>query len=190
MGNLFRRWHTAGCLLGVSATTESRRRVTLFRVSIWRDRRAMLYVGSHRGGRLAGMWLPDLRPFPFWVQPLTGVGWFSMTTPQRTFTCVVPSHLLNGVTPSGSALTAFPSRFPRLITSLTRGEGAVTSSTRGAGVDGTHRLCYHRTCMDTQLRKSDATFVAHPPPQRAVSGEQVAHTRCSRRGGPRLHTTS
>ena len=52
-----------------------------------------------------------------------------MTTPQRTFTCVIHSHLLDGVALSDSALTVVPSRFPRLMTSRPQGEGAVTSFT-------------------------------------------------------------
>lgn len=111
LGNLSHLWLAAGYLLGVSASIESCKWVTLFRVSIWHDRRTVLYAGSRLGGRHARVWSHDLRPFPFWASLITGVGWFSMTTPQRTFTCVVHSHLLNGVTLSGSAFTAFPSRF-------------------------------------------------------------------------------
>ena len=100
----------AGCLLSVSTATESQQWVTLFRVSILRDRRTVLYAGSHE-------WTPYknvvVRPetVPVWASLLTDVGWVSMTTPQHTFTRVVHSHLLNGVVPVGLALTAFPSRF-------------------------------------------------------------------------------
>jgi hypothetical protein len=52
---------------------------------------------------------------PFWAcLCLLGnsqLGRFCLTTPHHTFTCVSHSHLLGGVVLSGSALTAFPSRF-------------------------------------------------------------------------------
>ena len=45
----------------------------------------------------------------------------------------------------------------------TPGEGAVTPPTWRVGVDDYGGLLYHLTYMDTQLRKSNATFAAHPP---------------------------
>lgn len=182
MGNLAHLRLAAGCLLGGSTATQSRRWVTLFRVSILRDRRTVLYAGSHASGRHARVWSHDLRPFPFWASLLTGVGWVSMTTPRCTFTCVIHSHLLNGVTSSGSMFTAFPSRFPRLRTSRTRGEGAVISPTREVGVGEQPDRLYHRTYMDTQLRKSMRLSPLIPRSARPVSSEQVAHTRWSRPG--------
>ena len=49
---------------------ESVKRVTLFRTSISRDVRTVLYAGSRVSERLSAMCPIDLETFPFWVQPV------------------------------------------------------------------------------------------------------------------------
>ena len=108
MGNLLSWWHTAGCLLDVSTAIESRQEITLFRVFILRDRRMVFYAGSRQGERHVAGCLhgPETIPIlgPACQSALAGS---SMTTPQCTFTCVIHSHLLDGVAQSDSVLTVF-----------------------------------------------------------------------------------
>jgi hypothetical protein len=43
--------------------------------------------------RLSAVCPIDLETVPFWASLSSGFGWFCMTTPQRTFSCLVHSHL-------------------------------------------------------------------------------------------------
>ena len=74
------------------------------------------------------------------------MGRAKFTTPLRTFTEVLLSHLLNEVTPSGSMLSAFPSRFPRLRTTRPQREGAVFRPPEREEL-----IIFYRTSMNTQL---------------------------------------
>lgn len=62
-------------------------------------------------------WQTRPRVIPFWASLLANVGWFCLTMPQRTFTCVHPTRVLNGVVLFGSALPPFLPCSRRLITS-------------------------------------------------------------------------
>lgn len=48
--------------------------------------------GLLTGERLSAVCLVDLETCPFWASLSSGFGWFCMTTPQRTLTCVVHSR--------------------------------------------------------------------------------------------------
>ena len=103
------RSHLAGYLLRVHGEC---RTVPPFRVSTLRDVRSVLYAGFRIECRLAFAWQTRPGTVPFWACPIASVGRFSLTTPHRTFTCVDPSCLLNGVAASGSRFTAFSSSLP------------------------------------------------------------------------------
>ena len=51
------------------------------------------------GVRLGRVCSQVLESCPFWASLLANVGWFSLTTPHHTFTCVHHSHLLGGDSP-------------------------------------------------------------------------------------------
>ena len=84
--------------------------------------------------RLSTLCPIDLETFPFWASLSSGFGWFCMTTPQRTFSCLVHSHF-----PGRSGCPVRPSRlfFPlstRVYQAHAEGRGCLPF-TREAGVD-------------------------------------------------------
>ena len=70
LGNLFSRRLIGGSLLDVSTAIENRRKITLFRMFIFRDRRMVLYAGPRLSERHCA--LPSARPeaLPFWGLPV------------------------------------------------------------------------------------------------------------------------
>ncbi len=59
--------------------------------------------------------------------------------------------------------------------------------TKGMGIDVSHKMCYHRTYLNTQLSRflvvSDHLILAiHPPDLCPVSDKRIAPTGCSRLG--------
>ena len=132
--------------------------------------------------------MPDrpLKPSPFGASLSSGFGWFCMTTPQCTFTCVIHSRFPGQ---SCSPVQQFWLFFPlstRVYQAHAEGRGCLPF-TEEAGV-APHEFCgvvaiplpqYHLPAWICSCENHKTTFAAHPPPLRAVSSEQVADTACS-----------
>ena len=115
---------------------ESVKRVTLFRLSISRDFRTVLRLrpGLVASERPSALCLIDLETAPFWASLPSGFGWFCMTTPQYTFSCLIHVYPFMGIVacPASSVVrfdfTGFSSRFRPAFTRRTPREGAVSRS--------------------------------------------------------------
>jgi hypothetical protein len=92
------------------------------------------------------------------------------------------SHLLDGITTSGSLYSAVSSRFSRLRTSRPGGDEAVSRTISAVGLDEITQLGYHRTNITLQLLKNSQPVLYRPAPdlERSVSGERVAPNQCTR----------
>ena len=121
---------------------ESARRVSPFRVSLWRGGRLLLYAGFSMGCTRIALGISAPESLPFWAGLLTSVDRLSLTTPHHSFTCFGRSHLLGG---DGFAWFKTYRRYFSLLTFdnqwLARGQVAVTPASE-------HRSCTH---VNTQL---------------------------------------
>ena len=113
---------------------------------------------------------------PFWASLLANVGWFSLTTPQHTFTHVHHGHLLGG--DSHVWLATYRHSIP-----LSTFENQ--SPAEGRGCHSRTREERGYTAMNTQLLRYNVliehvTFLPIPPADAKISGKRVAHTRCRR----------
>ena len=103
--------------------------------------------------RLLALCPIDLETVPFWASLSPGFGWFCMTTPQCTFSCLIHRRLPDLFC---SPVQQFRFFFPlstRVYQAHAEGRGCLPF-TREAGVDGIPLAQYHFACMDMQLRKS------------------------------------
>lgn len=124
--NLFRSLLTAGYLL---SSSESAKRITSFRLAVYRAVRVKLSTGFYGSERWSPFETPGPYPVPFWASLLSHVGLFPLT--MVPFVRIpIHRHLLAGVARLGSGLTRFSSRFPRLITSRAQGDDAFSCSQR------------------------------------------------------------
>ena len=122
---------------------------------------------------------------PFWASLLANVGWFCLTTPQCTFTCVHPSHLLGGDSPVWL-------RTHRLVIPLLTLENQ--SHARGKCCHSRTREERSCTAMNTQLLRYNVltehlTFPPIPPATRDFGRTGRTHrlqaTRLRRRQAER-----
>ena len=117
------------------------------------DLRLLLYAGI----RSSGCYVPldNLA----WIQSLLGLPLNQrrqvLLDDASTIASLVVSlsHLLDGITASGSHCSAFSARFCPLITSRGAGADAVTRTTAGVGLDDPKE--YHRTNIELELSKND-----------------------------------
>lgn len=126
-------WRISPCcrlrLVTCSVMIESESTVTSFRLLVCHALRAKLSTGFYGGEPWSPFISPGPYPVPFWASLLACVDLFPLTA--VSFVCIpAHRHLLAGVAWSGSRLTRFSSRFPRLITSRTQGDDAVPCSQR------------------------------------------------------------
>ena len=106
---------------------ESDNGVTSFRLLVCHALRAKPSTGFCGGKPWSPFASPGPYPVPFWASLLACVDLFPLTV--VAFVCIpAHRHLLAGVAWSGSRLTRFSSRFPRLITSRTQGDDAFLCS--------------------------------------------------------------
>jgi len=134
--------------------------------------------------RLSAVCPIDLETVPFWASLSSGFGWFWITTPQRTFSCLIRSRFPDRFCSPVQQLRLF---FP-LSTHATRRtprEGAVSCSPGRQGLLR-YRLRSIIYLHGYAVTKIKTTFAAQPPPLRVVSSEQVAHTGSSRTAAPPL----
>jgi hypothetical protein len=127
---------------------------------------------------------------PFWTRPVNQRRPVVLACPERsrrdastTASLVVNlSHLLDGITTSGSPYSAVSSRFSRLRTSRPGGDEAVSRTTSAVGLDEITQLGYHRTNITLQLLKNSQPVLYRPAPdlERSVSDERVAPNQCTR----------
>jgi hypothetical protein len=140
---------------------ESRQRVTPFRVSILRDRRVVLYVGSRLSECHVSAWQHGLRPIPFGpaTQPL---GRVCMTTPQPHLDSSLP--IVTCSTGRLIRLEAYRLSFPLSTRAYQfRAEGrCCLPFTREVRVDDYPCWEYHLTHMDTQLSKITRPLPLNP----------------------------
>ena len=119
--------------------------------------------------------LRNLIPVPVWASRLANVGWFCMTMPQYTFTCVTHSHLLGGIATSGSRL---PPSLPCTPTfddqSLAVGRCCLLT-TSWVGVTPTWTFSYQRAKLLLALCRSASILGS------IVSSERVAPPRAADR---------
>ena len=140
---------------------ESRQRVTPFRVSILRDRRAVLYAGSRLGECHVSAWQHGLRPIPFGpaIQPL---GRVCMTTPQPHLYSSLP--IVTCSTGRFVRLDAYRLSFPLSTVddqSLAEGRRCLPF-TGEVRVDDSPCWEYPLTHMDTQLSKITRPLPLNP----------------------------
>ena len=144
------------------------------------------------GYRLMPLGTPAPESSSFWASLLANVGWFCLTTPQCTFTCVHPSHLLGGDSPVWL-------RTHRLVIPLLTLENQ--SHARGKCCHSRTREERGYTAMNTQLLRYNMliehlTFLPIPPatrdfgqtgrtqcmePTRLISAQNQSRFRCCKR---------
>jgi hypothetical protein len=103
---------------------------------------------------------------PFWTRPVNQRRPVVLHDASTTASLIVNlSHLLDGITTSGSPYSAFSSRFSRLRTSRPGGDDAVSLTIEAVELDDTCRMRYHRININLQLLKSSGQlpFTAPPP---------------------------
>ena len=104
-----------------------------------------------------------------WIRSLLGLplnqrGQVLLDDASTTASLIVSlSHVLDGITMSGSSYAAVSARFWRLITSLTPRADAVTRTTAGVGLDNTKE--YHRTHIELELSKNKSVLCRPSPGQ-------------------------
>jgi len=134
--------------------------------------------GLFTSERLSTMCPIDLETFPILGQPdlSSGFGWFCMTTPRCTFSCLIHSRFPGQFC---SPVQQFQLFFPlstRVYQAHAEGRGCLPF-TREAGVVLIPLAQYHCPAWICSY-EDQTTSAAHPLPLRAVSSEQVAHIAC------------
>ncbi|MBI1877894.1 MAG: hypothetical protein HYR94_06650 [Chloroflexi bacterium] len=165
-------------MVACSVKSESLKRVTPFPNSMGRDRRLLLYAGIRSSDCYVSLdnvaWIPSLLGLP-----LNQRGQVLLDDASTIASLIVsPSHLLDGITMSGSPYSAFSSRFCLLRTSRQAGDEAVTRTTAGVGLDDTRE--YQHTNIELELSKNKGVLCRPSPGHKLVSGERIAPSACSR----------
>jgi hypothetical protein len=92
--------------------------------------------------------------YPFWTGPINQRWPVLLDDASTTASLVVNlSHLLDGITKSGSSYSAVSSRFSRLRTSRPGGDDAVSLTIEAVELDDTGRMRYYRININLQLLK-------------------------------------
>lgn len=120
---------------------------------------------------------------PFWTRPVNQRRPVVLHDASTTASLVVDhSHLLDGITTSGSLYSAFSSRFSRLRTSRPGGDDAVSRTISAVGLDEITQLGSHRTNITLQLLKNSQPVLYRPAPGllEPVSDERIAPNQCTR----------
>jgi hypothetical protein len=120
---------------------------------------------------------------PFWTRPVNQRRPVVLHDASTTASLIVNlSHLLDGITTSGSPYSAVSARFSQLRTSRPGGDEAVSRTISAVGLDEILQMGSHRTNITLQLLKNSQPVLYRPAPdlERSVSDERVAPNQSTR----------
>ena len=104
--------------------------------------------------------------YPFWTEPINQRWLVVLDDASTTASLIVDhSHLLDGITTSGSPYSAVSSRFNRLRTSHPVGDDAVSRTTSAVGLAGTYQISPGAPTSICSYRKTVGGCLSPPIPR-------------------------